>query len=310
MTNEAFWWWLIELCIGLFVIANAGRGLESFITLVTPRRWRERQLPTPPDSDSVIIGTVIGVLVASAVAFFSVAALARPLNPLSLVLVTALALAVSCGGWVLSHVRSWWLLESGCPLRATLDSLVHKTGIPVGRVRLRDSQGKVPRVFLDGSLELSTTFVAGTPPEEQAFLLAAALHQRQEKSPKKLLLTWLAVFAGYLLVIVLEAEIRHLITGRASDNLLIANALLFPAIFFMSLRARYSTRTLQFALLHTGDVDAAASAVQSVDKWNGERQAEELRTWWDEQQASPTLPTQFPSVPSTPVQQQPLRRKP
>ncbi len=280
--------WVWELFLLAPLALLGGRFLRRLFDKLAPRYWGARNLP-PAVGNSIetLGGEVIPylILVGIGLVIFGIIASTGPawLANWAPLIVLLLLISSIWGIYSLVYFKYWWVLEPGCPLRENLDALSQRTGIFPRRVRLRESNGIQPRVFLNGSLELTTGFFAILPDDEQIFLLAAVLQQRHTHQGLKRIGRLLVVL---LMVSVLIAGIRFVWLKDTVPFMLY----LIPLQILISSRfhrlPEYSKQTLQYALEITGDLEAAERAMRRVDPVNATRQLAELDTWWQSRQRS------------------------
>jgi hypothetical protein len=292
--------WLFEILIVIPASLWAGKGLEHLLTVMAPHRWRESSLPAVSNLTSTTIGAALsglGIFGVLGVVSLLLLQEALWLRVLTMILGSAI---LSWGLWSLAHIRSWWLLDSGCPLRAELDVLAQKMNIKPGRVRLRMSEVLIPRVFLDGSIELSTGFLENLPSEEQEFLLATALYTQNKKIVNKNYLLCFTAILGYFLLIAIFDEISHRMFKKIRGLIPFSGPIFGMLVFQLVLMPRYALPAMKSALLITGNLEAAESAVRRVDSINADRRLSELRQWWAERQiALPNAVATSPLPPQT-----------
>lgn len=303
--------WIWELLLLTPLALLGGRFLRRLFDKLAPRYWGARNLP-PAVGNSIdtLGGEVIPylILVGIGLVIFGIIASTGPawLANWAPLIVLLLLISSIWGIYSLVHFKHWWVLEPGYPLRETLDALSQRTGIFPRRVRLRENHGLKPVVFLNGSLELTTSFFANLPDDEQAFLLTAALHQMHTRQGLQRIGRLSGVFLAVSLVIV---AIRSLWLKDTVPFMLY----LIPLQILISSRfhrlPEYSKQTLQYALEITGDLEAAERAMRRVDPVNATRQLAELDTWWQSRQRSMS-PVVVAPVSNSSQMHQTLGRKP
>ncbi len=303
-------YWFLELLLGLMFLRQLRQALEFCLTFLAPRRWREANLPTPPNAENHGIVGMVGIFASTSLLVFLVNRL--PVGQAYIASLVLLAAAIYMVTWALVYVKHWWILEPGAPLRKTLDAIASSTGISVGRVRLRESKALTPRVYSDGSIELSTEFIREVPADEQAFLIAAALHQGKTKQPLRRLISW---GLGMVVFPVAVYTITVLSDPQGANALPIKYWYVLGCMFFAFCIVhgpKYDWETLKFALKATGNLEVIERVVRRTDSYEVEKRMTDLRKWWEKRQLNPpaTLPTiSANTTPSVP-QQQTLGRKP
>ncbi|MGC4047301.1 MAG: hypothetical protein QM758_26170 [Armatimonas sp.] len=297
--------WVFEVILIAPLSIAGGRLLTLFFKKLAPRSWCQHSLPRPSSSASFYLGLefllfavlfavgtgVIGGLIGTEVAWHQIFAILLSLA------------GVVWGTYSLLKLHLWWLLEPGCPLREKLDLLSERAGFAPKRVRLRESNRILPRIFPDGSIELTTNFFTHLPDEEQAFLQAATLHQYRQRSRwKQLGVVALAIACIDLLV--------YLAPMMESNTMLMGILTILGVSAVMNRvqsRPHFSKKDLQFALELTGDYAVAYRAIHKEDPNMAEQRLSELSLWWQTRQSAQAITTHTATVP---MQQQTLGHKP
>jgi hypothetical protein len=291
-------YWIIELTLGVVLVTMAGRWLTALLERCSPRAWREPSIPSE-SSGEIDTYTIIAVLV---VVFIILSAFIVPAiyftDFVILRIIFYLFLFfVICAMWAFIMCKNWWKLESGVPLRYLLDALSQKTGISLGKVRLRDGIAGIPRVFLDGSIEPTTGFFRDLPQEQQEALLILALWRKKNNS---VISDFLHLSISIILILFVSMAIYGILIyfriGSMSMIFIMPTGILLSRL--LSLPA-LSNESLRFALEHTGNFEVVAECVRRFDSKNADVRLKRLQTWWDVQPRNvPAVGTQSIAVAS------------
>ncbi len=284
---------ILTLVFGSALALFSVRFLAGFLERCSPRLWREATLP-PQSHDDIHGLAVFAVCITAFTTFWLFGMLA--INSFVAILGVGLS---GWGGWAFVMRQRWWELEAGSLLRASLDKISQNTGIIVGRIRLREGIIRIPRVFLDGTIEISTNFFRYLPANQQEFLLAATLLERKNRTTLKRTVLWLTI-----VTVAFWAVMATNLSWIAFYSLL---ALAIAGMYFWP---KLSDETLRSALEQTGDFRAAAEAVLRVDKAGAEWRLKRLRVWWNAQPKNALAASAVSVVSSTSASVQPLRRGP
>jgi hypothetical protein len=307
--TDAVGLWLLELFTGVELVFLAVRYLPAFLERCSPRVWRESTLPeeSSDEIDALTIIAVIAVVSVILSAFIIPAVYFSELFVLRGVFYLFLFL-IAYALWAFIMRQRWWKLESACPLRISLDVISQKTGISLGKVRLRDGNAGIPRVFLDGSIEPTTGFFRDLPRDQQESLLVLALWRKNNNAVFKEILHLLVSFVFVLFILMaiyavsnyFGFDVTFFVFG-VPTGIVLSKLLSLPAL---------PDESLRFALDHTGNFEVAAECVRRFDSKNADARLEKLRVWWDAQPKNVTSVPTASVVSSATAPTQALGRRP
>ncbi|MGC4047302.1 MAG: hypothetical protein QM758_26175 [Armatimonas sp.] len=273
-------YWFLELFLGILVMPWIGRLLTMGLAVVAPRQWNESTVPPHSKIGGITLGLILYGVSFFVSAFVAAFYFSRLPSVLSFSLWFFHFNILGKVLWSIARMRSWWILEPGCPLRASIDSLAGDAGIELGRVRLRDSSIVKPRVFLDGAIELTNCFFKELNEKEQKCLIAACLYERQDNAAFKRGAKCISLFAGYFIFVMSVIKIY----GHLFPQSELAPAPLV-SIFFYCISQCYSWKpysigALKYSLVMTKDMDSLDSAMAKLDGLNRWRYMPEIIKWW------------------------------
>ncbi len=289
--------WILELYLGSALVFLAVRYFPKFLERCSPRLWRESTLP-PQSSDEIDAISILVLFFIFLLAFI-IPGIVSPSFTWG-IFIFLFFVMVACLLWAFMMRQRWWKLEQGSSLRVYLDRISQNMGIPLGKVRLREGNAGIVKVYLDGSIEPTTGFFRDLPIEQQEFLLTVAIFQKKNRVTLKRLLLWSGILLGFPIVTAGSIMLQYRL--HASDPFGVGRlvGICFGALCIWRCACpKLSDAALRFALEQTGDFEAAAEAVRRFDKKDADARLERLRVWWDAQSKNiPQIGTQPGAVAS------------
>jgi hypothetical protein len=300
---------LLILVVGSALALLSVRYLAAFLERCSPRVWRGAALP-PQSSEEIHALAVFAVCITAFFSLFLISLFSMNIF-VDLLLKAVLLILSTWSGWAFVMRQRWWKLESGSPLRFQIDAIAQSNCFSLGKVRLRDGDARIPRIYIDGSIEPTIGFFEKVSLEEQQFILNAVLFERENKKPLNSFWQWIGVSGCFFLstfcFLGLSIEV---ISGISLMAGCFFGVIFLLGVILKLVSPRLSDEALRFALEQTGDIKMAEKAIRGLDpRWVNARLIV-LQRWWDDQPKNRASVPTASVVSSAPTQAQVLGRRP